>query len=87
MNVDLSENILSFLRIGNTLMPLSFEDYISPHEAAERLWSLSTELEIHNLDPDCVEELRLISQRFTRHLNGLEAFTYRLEDVARALRC
>ena len=66
---------------------LSFDDYISPHEAAERLWTVSAELEKHNLDPDCVEELRLISQRFTRHLNVLEAFTYHLEDVARALRC
>ena len=67
--------------------PLTFDDYISPHEASDRLHFLSIELEKHDLDPDCVEELRLISQRFTRHLNGLEAFTYRLEDVARALRC
>ena len=67
--------------------PLTFDDYISPHEASDRLHFLSAELEQHNLDPDDVQELRLISQRFTRHLNGLEAFTYHLEDVARALRC
>ena len=66
---------------------LAFDDYISPHEAADRLHFLSAELEQHKLDPDCVEELRLISQRFTRHLNVLEAFTYHLEDIARALRC
>ena len=68
-------------------VPLTFDDYIGPHEAAERLYHLSGELEKHGLAPQCAEELRLISQRFTRHLNGLEAFTYRLEDVARAFRC
>ena len=68
-------------------MRLAFDDYISPHEAAARLHALSGELEQHNLEPECVEELRLISQRFTRHLNGLEAFNYLLQDLGKALLC
>lgn len=68
-------------------LSLALEDYISPHEAAERLYAISLRLEEHGLAPECAEELRLISQRFTRHLNGLEAFTYRLEEVTKAFRC
>ena len=59
-------------------------DYISPHEAAERLYTLSLELEKHNLAPDQAEELRSISARFHRHFNGLEDFTQKLRDTARA---
>ena len=62
----------------------AFDDYICPFEAAERLHTISFQLEEHNLEHDCAEELRLISQRFHRHLNGLEAFKDRLRDVARA---
>lgn len=69
----------------NSLMAKAFDDYISPHEAAERLYRLSDELEKHSLEPDCAEELRLISQQFNRHFRGLEAFTVHLRDVARAL--
>ena len=68
-------------------MTQAFDEYISPHEAAQRLYAVSSELEKNNLDPECAEELRLISQRFTRHLNSLEAFTYFLQDVGKALLC
>lgn len=64
-----------------------FEEYFAPHEAAERIYHLSSELEKHGLAAECAEELRLISQRFTRHLNSLEAFSYRLQDIGRALLC
>ena len=62
----------------------AFDDYTSPHEAAERLHTLSLELEKHNLSPDQAEELRSISARFNRHFNGLETFTQKLRDTARA---
>ena len=68
-------------------MALTLDEYISPHEAAERIYHLSAELEKHGLAAECGEELRLISQRFTRHLNSLEAFTYFLQDVGKALLC
>lgn len=66
---------------------LSWDDYISPFEAAQRLHTISLHLEQHDLASEYAEELRLISQRFTRHLNGLEAFTYLLQDVGKALLC
>lgn len=62
----------------------AFDDYISPHEAAQRLHTLSLELEKHNLSPDQAEELRSISARFNVHLHGLEVFTQSLRDTARA---
>ena len=68
-------------------MTQAFDDYFSPREAADRLYAVSIELERHTLDPEFVEELRLISQRFARHLNGLEIFTDRLQNIVRAFQC
>lgn len=62
-----------------------FDDVFIPHEAAVRLYQLSAELEKHDLAPELVEELRLISQRFSRHFEGLEAFVQSLRDTVRAL--
>lgn len=61
------------------------DDYISPHEAAERLYRLSGELENHGVSSECAETLRQISLRFSRHLNALEAFTDHLKDTMRRL--
>ena len=71
----------------NSAISALFEEYFSPQEAAERIYHLSAELEKHGLAGECAEELRFISQRFTRHLNSLEAFTYLLQDVGKALLC
>ena len=40
-------------------LSLTFEDYISPQQAAERIHAISLQLEEHNLDHDCAEELAL----------------------------
>lgn len=60
-------------------------EYISPHEAADRLYSLSDDLEKHNVASETIEELRQISLRFSRHLNGLEVLHDRLQKVLKAL--
>ena len=92
--VNILESVLNFFLKDDARMKSSdvnyeqlFDEYIHPHEAAERLYAVSSELEKHGLATECVEELRLISQRFTRHLNSLEAFTYFLQDVGKALLC
>jgi hypothetical protein len=63
------------------------EDIPTPHEAAERLYTLATELERHDVPAEHIEALRLISQRFTRHLNGLATFSGHLHDLAEGFLC
>jgi hypothetical protein len=63
------------------------DDYLTPHEASERLWHLATALEKHGVPAKHIEALQLISQRFTRHLNGLAAFSDRLHGLAEGFLC
>ena len=64
-----------------------FDEYMTPCEAADRLYSLCGELEKHNLAPEFIEELRQISLRFTSHLNAREGFVEHLKAFERALLC
>jgi hypothetical protein len=68
-------------------MPQLPDDYLTPHEAAERLWATATALGQHGVPAEHIEALQLISQRFTRHLNGLATFSDRLHDLAEGFLC
>ena len=68
-------------------MSQAFDDYLTPHEAADRLWAIAGELERHGVPAEHVEALQLISQLFTRHLNGLATFSDRLQDLAEGFLC
>ena len=68
-------------------MPTLSDDPLTPYEAADRLHHLAGELERHGVPAEHIETLRLISQRFTRHLHGLETFYYRLDDLAKEFQC
>jgi len=60
-----------------------FEEYISPQDAVDQLFSACSQLE--PLAPEHVEEIRALAQRFVRHLNGLDDVIYALQDVIRGL--
>jgi hypothetical protein len=55
---------------------------ITPHEAAERLYTLAAELERHGVPLEQLDALAHISRRFRRHLEGLATFSSRLHDLA-----
>lgn len=55
----------------------------TPKEAADRLYMLCDELEHRQVPGDLVEELRGLSERFTRHLQAMPVFWERLQDFAR----
>ena len=67
--------------------PLDFDEYITPHEAAEQLERLSTELLAYGVDAQDLDELRLIGRRFSRHLYAREALHDVLKDVAGRILC
>ena len=67
--------------------PDSLWDYITPHEAAEKLERLSTELLAYGVDAQDLDELRLIGRRFSRHLYAREALHDLLRDVAERILC
>ena len=58
------------------------EEYLTPHEAADRLYALNNQLGQHNVPLADVEAIRLISEIFARHLNSLATFSDRLHDLA-----
>ena len=62
-------------------MPMTVSDD-TPRVAAERLYALCDELERRQVPADQVEELRALSDRFTRHIQGLPVFWERLKDYA-----
>jgi len=68
-------------------MPNPFDDPLTPHEATDRLYHLAGKLERYDVPVEHIEALRLISQRFTRHLNGLAGFYDRLRDLAEGYLC
>ena len=68
-------------------MTNSLEDPLTPHEATERLYDLADKLEYYDVPAEHIGALRLISQRFTRHLNGLTGFYYRIGDLAEWFLC
>lgn len=61
-------------------------DDFTPMEATERLYDLCEELARRQVPLDQVEELRVLSDRFRRHLQGLPVFWERLQDYARRQR-
>ena len=63
------------------------DEPLSPHEATDRLYDLAGKLERHGVPAEHIGALRLISLRFTRHLNGLAAFSNRLHDLAEGFLC
>ena len=65
-----------------TPLPPQDPDY-TPREAATRLYALCDELERRQVPGDLVEELRALSERYTRHIQGLAMFWERLQDYAR----
>ena len=67
--------------------PLDFDDYLTPHEAAEQLERLSDELLAYGADAQDLDELRLIGRRFHRHLNSRESLHDLLRDVAERILC
>jgi hypothetical protein len=67
--------------------PLDFDDYLTPHEAAEQLERLSNELLAYGVDAQDLEELRLIGRRFHRHLSSRESLHDLLRDVAERILC
>ena len=67
---------------------LKIQDAVpTPQEAADHLWVLSLQLAGHGVAEEHIEALQLISQRFTRHLNGLATFSDRLHDLAEGFLC
>ena len=56
------------------MTPLPFDSGDTPREADE--------LERRQVPADQVEELRALSDRFTRHIQGLPVFWERLKDYA-----
>jgi len=66
---------------------MSPDDPLTPHEAIDRLYHLAGKLERYDVPAEHIEGLRLISQRFTRHLNGLADFYDRLRDLAEGFLC
>lgn len=72
-----------------SLTPSPPEDF-SPLEAVSRLQTLCDELELRQVPLHQVEEVRALSGRFHRHIEGLSAFWEILESYAskqRALWC
>jgi hypothetical protein len=67
--------------------PKDFEEYLTPHEAAEQLERLSDELGQYGVAPQDIEELRLIGRRFHRHLGSRESLHDLLRDVAERILC
>ena len=65
------------------MTPLPLDDGDTPREAADRLYTLCDELERRQVPGDQVEELRGLSERYTRHIQGLPVFWERLQDYAR----
>ena len=65
-----------------TPLPPHAPDY-TPREAADRLYSLCDELELRQVPGDLVEELRGLSERYTRHIQGMSVFWERLQNYAR----
>ena len=63
--------------------PSPSNDGDTPREAADRLYDFCDALERCQVPVDQVEELRVLSQRFLRHLAGQSVFWERLEDYAR----
>jgi len=57
----------------------------TPLEAARRLYLLCDELEQRQVAGEVVAELRLLSERFTAHLQGLPVLCQRIEQLARAM--
>lgn len=57
----------------------------TPLEAARRLSLLCDELEQRQVACEVVAELRLLSERFTAHLQGLPVLCQRIEQLARAM--
>ena len=68
-------------------MPLASDDFLTPYEATDRPYDLAGKLERYDVPAEHIEDLRLISQRFTRHLNGLADFYYRLQALAERFSC
>ena len=62
--------------------PPPIDDSWSPREAADRLYALCDELERRQVPAGQVKELRALSERFTRHIQGLSIFWERLKDYA-----
>ena len=63
------------------------DEPLTPHEATDRLYDLAGKLERCEVPAEHIEALRLISRRFTRHLNGLAGFYDRLRDLAEGFLC
>jgi len=68
-------------------MTHTHDEPLTPHEATDRLYDLAAKLERYDVPAEHIEDLRLIGQRFTRHLNGLAAFYYRLGELAEGFLC
>lgn len=68
-----------------TPTPLAPDPY-TPQQAANRLFLLCEELERRQIATDTVNEIRALSERFTRHLQELPVLCERLEHLARSMR-
>ena len=68
-------------------MTQTTDEPLTPFEAADRLYDLAGKLERCDVPAEHIEALRLISQRFTRHLNGLASFSDRLQGLAEGFLC
>ena len=63
------------------------DEPLTPREATDRLYDLAAKLERCEVPAEHIEALRLISRRFTCHLNGLAGFYDRLRDLAEGFLC
>lgn len=67
-----------------TPKPITPEPYTA-REAANRLYLLCDELERRQVAADVVNDIRALSERFTRHLQELPVWCERLEHLARGV--